>query len=54
MPKSTHSVSWSRQIESDYEDFDDVLRHEPELVAEYFSDLQELQLECFETSESLQ
>ena len=53
MPKYTHSVSWSRQIESDYEDFDDVLRHEPELVAEYFSDLQELQLECFETSESL-
>ena len=45
MPKYTHSVSWSRQIESDYEDFDDVLRHEPELVAEYFSDLQELQLE---------
>ena len=50
--KYTHGVSWSLNIESDYEDFDDVMRNEPEVVADRFSDLQELQLECFETVEN--
>ena len=52
MPKYTHSVSWTLQIESDYEDFDDVLRHETELVVEYFSDFQKFELECSKTVEN--
>ncbi len=55
--KYTHGVSWSLNIESDYEDFDDVMRNEPEVVADRFSDLlmdvrQGLELECFETHEN--
>ena len=51
MPKYMHSISWSVNIESDYEDFDDVVRNEPEVLYARFADMRPHEVECFDTFE---